>query len=260
MITKQTNILGKRGINQMKKRIIVSALFLSLLLMLAGCNDDDGKKTTESNGGGTIKLAWNSQPPTLDTHVTTSNVIRDVARPIFETLVTFNEDYEVVPMLAESVLESDDRKTIDFKLRKGVKFHNGNEMKAEDVVASMTKWQLQGAPLAELGESKWEEIDEYTVRLNVENPSLAVMYLLADVTQTASIMPKEVIDNADATGVSDYIGTGPFKLKEWKFDSFIHLTKFDDYSKLDTPASGLAGKKEALVDDNMTDAGSPGVK
>lgn len=238
----------------MRKGYLKTGFILLLLVFsLVGCGQEKSSTTKETGGkssaGGTIKLAWNSQPPTLDTHTTNTNVVRDIARQIFETLVTFNEDYQVVPMLADSFEESDDRRTITFKLRQGVLFHNGKEMKAEDVVASMTKWQQNGTAKAELGNSTWEAVDDYTVVLHVENPSISILYKLADVTQTASIMPKEIIDGADATGVKEFIGTGPFKLDEWKHDSYIHLVKFDQYKPLDTPASGLGGKKEALVKD-----------
>src|SRR5690606_12356002 len=54
---------------------------------------------------------------------------------------------------------------------------------------------------------------------------------------------------AEATGVKEFIGTGPFKLEEWKHDSYIKLTKFDKYQSLDLAPSGLGGKKEALVDE-----------
>jgi peptide/nickel transport system substrate-binding protein len=229
-------------------------IMLLMVFLMAGCGANEtstssSKDKSTNPTGGTLKLAWNSQPPTLDTHTTSTNVVRDIARQIFETLVTFDKDYKVVPMLAKSFKESEDRSTITFNLRKGILFHNGKEMKAEDVVASMTKWQQNGTAHAELGNSKWEATDEYTVVLHVEKPSLSVLYTLADVTQAASIMPKEIIEKASATGVKEFIGTGPFKLKEWKHDSFIHLTKFDKYKSLDTPTSGLGGKKEALVKD-----------
>ncbi|MEH7123100.1 ABC transporter substrate-binding protein [Bacillus sp. JJ1503] len=246
----------------MKKRKLFATglIFLLSIFLLIGCapnntsnsNTNTDTKQNEENtnsSGGTIKLAWNSQPPTLDTHTTNTNVVRDIARQIFENLITFDENYELAPMLAESFEESEDRKTITFKLRKGVLFHNGKELKAEDVVASMTKWQQNGTAKTELGNSTWEAIDDYTVTLNVEKPSISVLYRLADVTQTASIMPKEVIEAADATGVKEFIGTGPFKLEEWKHDSYIKLAKFEGYKPLDAPTSGLGGKKEALVDE-----------
>ena len=70
----------------------------------------------------------------------TATATKDAARPIFETLVTLNENYEVQPMLAESYEQSEDGLVFTFYLRQGVKFHNGKEMKADDVVASLERW------------------------------------------------------------------------------------------------------------------------
>jgi|HigsolmetaAR203D_1030402.scaffolds.fasta_scaffold04149_5 peptide/nickel transport system substrate-binding protein len=210
-------------------------------------------KTGDTGGtaasGGTLKLAWNSQPPTLDTHVTNTNVVRDIARQMYETLLTFNGNYEITPMLAESYEVSDDNKTVTFKLREGVLFHNGKEMKAEDVVASMQRWQQFGTAKAELGNSVWEAEGDYVVKLTLDGNLIPILHRIADPTQAGSIMPKEVIEAADSSGAKDFIGTGPFKLAEWKADAYIHLTKFEDYKPIDLPTSGLSGKKEALVDD-----------
>jgi len=228
------------------------ALFLCLVLaavfLTTGCKGSKADKE-EATSGGTLLLAWQSQPPTLDTHITTTHVVRDLARPIFENLVTFDKDFQIVPMLAESFTIEDNGAKITFRLRKGVLFHNGKEMKAEDVVASMTRWQRFGAQKADLGNSTWEAVDDYTVVLHVEKPSFTIMYTLANTMQTSSIMPKEIIDAAPDTGVTEYIGTGPFKLENWQYDSYIHYVKFEDYKPVDSPASGLAGRKEALVDE-----------
>jgi peptide/nickel transport system substrate-binding protein len=236
------------------KGLSLISFFLLLIVGLIGCSSENTKSPVEENSkdsrvGGELNVAFSAQPQTLDPHMTTANSTRDPARQIYETLVTLNSKYEVTPMLAESYEESADGKVITFKLRKGVKFHNGKEMTAEDVVASMEKWQQGAVAKSNLGDSTWEIVDDYTVKLNVESPSSIIMFVLAEVGQFAAIMPKEIIDSAGPTGVTEYIGTGPFMLNEWKQDQYLHLTKFEDYTAVTTPADGLAGKKEALVDD-----------
>ncbi|OXM88360.1 ABC transporter substrate-binding protein [Paenibacillus rigui] len=234
-------------------------LMLSFVVALVGCSSDkpssspDAAKSKESASaaaGGTLRIAYSALPKTLDPHMTTANATTHTARQIFEALVTINEKYEVVPMLAKSYEISKDGKTITFALRQGVKFHNGKEMKAEDVIASMQKWQkIASTAKANLGNSTWEAKDDYTVILHVETPSYVLMYALAEMQQFPAIMPKEAIDGADATGVKEYIGTGPFQFKELKPNQYLLLTKFKDYQPLTTPSSGLSGKKEALVDE-----------
>nr|WP_265182147.1 ABC transporter substrate-binding protein [Geomicrobium sp. JCM 19055] len=97
--------------------------------------------------------------------------------------------------------------------------------------------------------ASFEEVDPYTVTLTIDEPSILVPNILADTAPFPGIMPKEVADAAGADGIDEHIGTGPFQLEEWRMDQHTHLTKFDDYQSRDEEPSGLAGRKEALVDD-----------
>lgn len=249
----------------MKKNKLLLILLAFMLFLSAGCaasepasssttNPDDSSKNQESNKeemgtpGGKLRVAYPAQPQTLDPHMTTALATRDNARLIFETLVTLNENYQIAPMLAESYNMSEDGKTVTFNLRKGVLFHNGKEMKADDVVASMTKWGKTPAAKGNLGEHEWVAKEDYVVELHVKEPSSVLMYGLAETNQFPAIMPKETVEAAGPKGVTDYIGTGPFKFKEWKQNQYIQLVKFDDYVADTRPTNGLAGEKKALVD------------
>ncbi|WKA58271.1 ABC transporter substrate-binding protein [Planococcus shenhongbingii] len=234
-----------------------SYFFIMILLLISiffmGCSsentasDKEAKEGTDAvkATGGTIKVAYPTQPQTLDPHATTADATRDAAKLIYEALVTLDSNYEVIPQLADSYEVSEDRKTITFKLREGVKFHNGNDMTAEDIVASMEKW---GKDSAELGEHQWTVEDERTVTLTLTEPSSLIMYFLADQGKIAAIMPKDIAESAETTGAAEYIGTGPFKFIEWKQDEVIKFEKFDDYVPDTDETDGLGGKKEALVD------------
>ncbi|MDF2671043.1 MAG: putative secreted protein, partial [Paenibacillus sp.] len=176
--------------------------------------------------------------------------VANIDRHIYEQLVAFNTKYETIPVLAESYNVSEDGKTYTFILRKGVKFHNGKEMKAEDVTASLNRWKdITARAKTSIGASNFEVKDDYTVVLNLDQPSNDIPSQLANYLQFAAIMPKEVIQGADAKGVKEIIGTGPYKYVEYKQDQYVHLTKFDDYKSVDKPADGVTGKKEALVKD-----------
>src|SRR5699024_9272012 len=100
-------------------------------------NDKEDEATGEA--GGTLKIAIDAAPPTLDQPTSTATAARDASRLIFETLVTTNSNFEPVPMLADEI-ESDDNQTFTIKLREGIKFHNDEEMTSEDVIASMERW------------------------------------------------------------------------------------------------------------------------
>ncbi|MFD1926800.1 ABC transporter substrate-binding protein [Sporosarcina siberiensis] len=232
-------------------------LFLLMAFLLVGCNDNtekpEGSEKPESSDEETkseIRVALGGQPSSLDPAVTPGAPTKYTARHIFESLLTVNSEYQPVPMLAESFEISEDGKTYSFILREKVKFHNGNEMKSEDVVASMNRW-IELSPVAKsvFGDSKFESEGDYKVFIQLETISSEALDVLATPKQFAGIMPKEISDAAGPEGAKEYIGTGPFKFVEWKQDQYIHFTKFDDYQGLEEEASGLSGKKEALVTD-----------
>lgn len=236
------------------KKIALGMLLFVLAVGLIACSNGSSNSDGDSESSKTYKdelnIAVTAQPPTLDSAMTVSQVALGVAGNIFETLYTLNENYEPTPMLAESVDVSDDGKTYTFKLREGINFHNGNEMTSEDVVASMNRWlELSSRAKTLLENATFEADGPYTVRLNLENPSSDVLIVMSARSNFPAIMPKEIIENAPAEGVTEYIGTGPFKFEEWKQDQYIHLVKNDDYQAVDEEASGYAGKKEALVND-----------
>jgi peptide/nickel transport system substrate-binding protein len=240
------------------------ALFAFLaLLLISGCaSGEQGKGAQEGSStepapanqnakkGGTLNIGYPTQPVTLDAHISSNTAVKDITREIYEQLVTLDKNAQVIPMLAESYEISDDKLSYTFHLRRGVKFHNGKELKAEDVVASLNRWiRLSSHGKANFAGAEAKEKDEYTVVLQLKTPFLLTLQLLADPIPAAAIYPKEVVEAADDKGIKTYIGTGPYRLEERKQDQYIHLTKFNDYSARTEPSDGAGGKKEALVDD-----------
>lgn len=249
------------------RKLLLGLLLLFVIAFITACaseeagTDSDTSTSTEADtetkdeaneettSGGVLKVAINAQPPSMDPSVSTATATRDVARLVFESLLVLNDNYEPVPFLAEKV-DVEDNKKFTFHLRKGVKFHNGDEMKAEDVVASMNRWKESESKAKQvIGDSEFVEVDEYTVELELAEPSSLALGIMATAGQFGAIMPKEINEAAGPEGVMEYIGTGPFEFVEWKQDHYIHLKKFDDYQPLDEPVDGLAGKREALVDE-----------
>ena len=243
-----------------KKFVWISSLIL-LTVFIAGCQETTEKTKSEaaeqtedvaveeSVGGTEINIALDGQPPNLDHPTSASTSVRDTARLVFETLFTTDANFQPVPMLAESV-ETEDNETYTFHLREGVKFHNGKEMIAEDVIASMERWLEKSTITGTIFDgATWESPDDYTVVLQLAEPSSLLLDTIASSKQSPAIMPKEIVETAPPEAVEEYIGTGPYEFVEWVQDQYIHFTKYDGYQPLEDEANGLAGKKEALIED-----------
>lgn len=230
---------------------LINLFLMCFGVILIGCQESASQEDQTPQVGGTLNIAVSAQPPSLDGHISTAIISMEISRNIFETLVALDDNLEPQPLLAESVERSEDGKTYTFHLRQGVKFHNGKEMTAEDVVASMNRW-LEKSPLsAIIGKDAFTESDPYTVTIDLEEPVSDLLDIMAGLGrgQYTPIMPKEVIEAAPDEGIKEFIGTGPFKFKEWKQDQYIHLVKYDEYQPVDMEPSGISGKREAIVDE-----------
>lgn len=245
------------------KWTIVVLITVLLVSLLSACTSSSGGSEGEStskpgdtpsqgqasNGDDKVLfVAYDTKPPSIDPHMSTSQAAAELARPIFESLVAYDANFTPQPVLAESYEVSEDGKTMTFKLRQGIKFHNGKEMTSEDVLASMNRWKGLSVVAKEYFEdSTFEAPDASTFVIKMPERNSLAIYTLSSTLQFAAVMPKEIIEQAGAQGVSEYIGTGPYKVKEWVPDQKLELVKFEEYQALSTPRSGLAGKKEALV-------------
>jgi peptide/nickel transport system substrate-binding protein len=206
---------------------------------------------TAPKKGGSLKVAVQTNPPTLDPHATTLAAPRMIGVHIFETLFTYNEEYKVQPQLATAATPAADGLSWTITLREGIKFHNGKTMTADDVAASIERFRKVSARKSDLSTVKEVQVvDPKTVKLVLSKPTPILVDMLASPTTQLAIMPKEVKD-VPASKLTDdqLIGTGPYKLVEWKRDQSIKLARFDGYQAETAPASGLAGKKAAYLDE-----------
>jgi len=200
--------------------------------------------------GGVLRVAHSGEPPTLDLHWSSGAPTQDVAIHIFEGLFALTSRYEARPMLVDRWTCSSDRRTYTFVLRRGVLFHHGREMTADDVVASLQRWGRVAARGRELfvGVERLTALDVFTVEMRLREPNGLVPLALAIPSQGAVIYPREVIDEAGTGQVRRLIGTGPYRFVEHVPDVRIRLERFERYRPRDDPPDGMAGRREPYLD------------
>src|SRR3989454_1907182 len=235
----------------MPSRLLVRAVLFALVstALVAG----SASEAVAQKKGGVLKVGNLGEPPTLDAHWTTATITEVLANHIYEGLYSLDAKSQPIPMLAESMpAVSKDGLTYTFKLRQGIKFHNGKEMTSADVVASLNRWGAQSAYgknlYARVAEVR--AVDKYTVQMQVKEKTATVVISLAIPNNAAAIYPKEVIDKfKPAEKATEWIGTGPFKLVEWKPDRHIKMARFDDYQPRKEAASGYGGRKVVHINE-----------
>ncbi len=197
---------------------------------------------------GIVDVATIGEPPTLDPMASTADVVGMTTQHIFETLFTYDDQWNVVPLLAATMPDiSEDGTVYDIKLRDNVPFHDGTIMDSSDVAAAIERWMKiasrgkQAAPYIKDVTATGDD----TVRIVLNEPYAPLMSLLAFNNSAAVIMPKENL----AEPLTKFIGTGPYMLKEHRPDQYIQLVRFDDYAARSEPANGFSGKRDAVLDE-----------
>ncbi len=186
--------------------------------------------------GGTLVVGIVSPVLSLDPADYRDRVTETVLRNMFDGLVTRTTKNDVVLEIAEDVKQIDE-KTWEFKIKKGIKFHNGEDLTAEDVKFTFDRIIKEKgieypephtaarkgliAPLQEV-----EIVDDYTVRFHFKGPWPPMLQLLVH----QQIVPKDYFEEVGTKGFIEHpIGAGPFKFVEGKLDDQIVMERFEDY-------------------------------
>lgn len=203
------------------------------LMVLTACGSKD-------SGGGakdTLVVASSADAITFDIQATNTQSTTRVARQIYETLIHQSEDLSLKPGLAES-WEAKDDTTYVFKLKKDVKFHNGEAFTANDVAYTL-KRAAENPSIAhivgEVDPAKVVVVDDYTIEIGTKTPYGPFLTHLAH-PATGIMNEKAVTDGGEDYGLNP-VGTGPYEFVSWVADSEITLKAFDDYhgDKAKTP-------------------------
>src|SRR5438094_7114886 len=162
--------------------------------------------------GGVLRVGNLGEPPALDAHWTTASITETLTNHIYEGLYSLDSGARPIPMLAESHTVSKDGLAYTFKLRQGIKFHNGKEMTSDDVVASLTRWGKQSsygkALFAQVAE--FRAVDPLTVQMQLKEKSAIVLISLAVPNNFGAIYPKEIAEKfAPEVKVTEYVAPAP---------------------------------------------------
>ncbi len=203
----------------------------------------------------TLRIRLNADIRSTDPGVNRDANTDGIAWHVVEGLVALRDDATVAPMLAERVDVSADGLTYTFPLRAGIRFHNGQPLTSADVAFAMQRymrrevnWRCRGdLDSAVTRLVAVETPDDRTVVMRLEKPSALFLTILArpDCGQ-AGIWHRDSL-NADGSWRAP-IGTGPFRLGEWRRGQFVELTRFSDYAALPGEPTGLGGNKTPMVE------------
>lgn len=211
-----------------KRNIVYVLLSLILCLCFSGCGKTDTSAAKNSNTGSVLNFAsgdYTTINPVLNSH----DELPDI---IFSGLMKYNAAGEPVTDLAENYTYDADTLTYTFKLRQGVKWHDGQPFTAEDVKFTLDML-TQSKTLEASITDNYKEImevtipDAATVQVKLSKPNAAMLDYL-----TIGILPKHLLDGKDIMTDSfnqHPIGTGRYKFAEWTVGQNITVVKNADY-------------------------------
>ncbi len=148
---------------------------------------------------------------------------------IYDTLVVQDADQSFHPSLAASWVEAPDGMSWTFEIRPGVTFHNGEPLTAAAIVAWLGFFADSDNSFTTQSIEKAEAVGDLTVRLTMKNPDPNLLFNLASSTMGV-IEPKAYVAMGEDYGVTDAVGTGPYKLESFTIGPETVLVRNDDYT------------------------------
>ena len=208
---------------------VAAAAFLALVPLGAGAQTK----------GGTLIMVVQPEPPSMASYISTSQPIGQVATKVYDGLLEYDSDTNALPSLAESWEVGDGGTSITFKLREGVKWHDGEPFTSADVQFTfmdvLKKFHPRGINNYRALEAV-ETPDEHTAVFRLSGPAPYILRILSG--YESPVVPKHVFADQDVRNYSHAnkpIGTGPFKFVEWKRGQYIRFDRNEDYWKPGLP-------------------------
>jgi len=206
-------------------------MILMTLTIISACSSDDS--SSNSSGAKNLKVGFSAEPLTLDPHDADDAVSNQANLLIYDKLVTFNEDSEIVPELAEDWKLAEDSKSLTMQLREDVTFQDGEPFNAEAVKKNFERVldKDRGFSRTSLFADFIEDVvvdDEYQITFEFHTPFSAALNTLAH--GAGGIISPKSIDEEDKKPISENpVGVGPYELDDWTPGTEISFTPNEDY-------------------------------
>ncbi len=209
--------------------------FIFAVSAMAGCSagdsgslqvTSDGSTDDGSAGKDTLIIATANETPSVSSVDHNAVAAEYLNKMTYNCLFRLDEDMNVVPDLVESYEIESDTEWV-FHLKQGVKFHNGEEMTADDVRASLELCKVSPS-VEQYGKSigTIEVIDDYTVKITTDGPQANLLNDLCN--HGNSILPADLIASGHDFN-EEPIGTGPYRMTAWNRGDSLEFEAFEDY-------------------------------
>lgn len=227
---------------------IILILFFVSSQLLSSC-------TSSNRMEGYVYYRLSANPTTLDPALIVDVAGGSIAAKLFNGLVRIDEQLNIAPDIAENWTISKDGLTYRFRIRQGIKYHNNQDVKANDFKYSFKRilnpktrspntWVFEKIAGADdymkgsTGDVRGiKVIDDHTLEIKLERPFSPFLYLLT--MPSAYVVPEAEVDRLGADFSSRPVGTGPFMLKEWLPNRELRLERRDDYSGKKAEVRGI---------------------
>lgn len=214
-------------------RTVVPALLAAATILWGA-----GTGQTQTRGG-TLVMLVQPEPPTLASYLSTAGSIAQVAAKVYDGLLEYDFDLNPQPSLAESWQVSPDGKTMTFKLRSGVRFHDGKPFTSADVkftILEVLKKIHPRGPNTFRSLVDIETPDATTAVFKLDQPAPYILRALSG--YESPMLPKHLFEGTDLRQnphANKPLGTGPFRFVEWQKGQYIRLDRNDQYWKPGRP-------------------------
>ncbi len=207
----------------------------------------------EARAAGTLDIMLESEVVILDPHVITAAITRTFATHVFDTLFAMDDNGQIQPQMVEAWETSPDNLTWRFRLREGLKWHDGAPVTAAECMLSLQRWAPRD-PLGRMLEAATASMtatDARSFTLTLKEPFPLLLQVLGKPNAPLPVMmPERLARVPNTQRITEIIGSGPFRFRAdlWRPGNIMVLERFADYVPRREAPSFLSGGKVVKVD------------